>query len=155
LWNEADGFYYDLLHLPNGESKAMRLRSMVGLIPLFAVATLDASTLDRFPAFYKRARWFMENRPDYAQHLAVSIDDTGLAERSRLSLVDRSRLERILKRVLDPNEFLSPFGVRALSRVHEGEPYEVEIGGVRHRVAYEPAESSSGLFGGNSNWRGP
>jgi hypothetical protein len=155
LWDEEDGFYYDVLHLPNGSSTPLRVRSMVGIIPLFAVATLDDAILARFPAFEKRARWFIENRPDYAEHLASGLDQFGTARRRLLSLVDRERLERILKRLLDEKEFLSPYGIRALSAAHRDAPYAAEIGGVTHRVAYEPGESSSGLFGGNSNWRGP
>ena len=155
LWDETEGFYYDVLHLPGGASVPMKLRSMVGLIPLFAVQTLDPALIDRFPAFMKRARWFLDNRPEYAKHLAVSIDEKGQLQRRLLSLLDRNRLYRILTRLLDEREFLSPYGIRALSRVHEGQPYEVDIGGARHRVEYEPGASSSGIFGGNSNWRGP
>jgi hypothetical protein len=155
LWDEEDGFFYDLLHMPGGASMPMRLRSMVGIIPLFAVATLDDSLLAAFPAFEKRARWFMSNRPEFAEHLAVSLDERGTSQRRLLSLVDRERLERILKRLLDENEFLSPHGVRALSAAYREHPYEVDIGGTHHTVAYEPGESTSGLFGGNSNWRGP
>ncbi|HEY2512222.1 MAG TPA: glucosidase [Polyangiaceae bacterium] len=155
LWDDEDGFYYDVLHQTDGSSMPMRLRSMVGIIPLFAVATLDDTVLARFPAFEKRARWFIENRPDYAEHLAVGLDERGAAQRRLLSLVDRSRLERILARLLDEKEFLSPHGVRALSAAHRDEPFDAFLGGMRHRVAYEPGESSSGLFGGNSNWRGP
>jgi hypothetical protein len=155
LWDEVDGFYYDVLHLPGGRSTPMRVRSMVGIIPLFAVATLDDAVLARFPAFERRARWFIENRPDYAEHLATSLDERGQGERRLLSLVGRERLQRVLVRLLDEDEFLSPYGIRALSRAHASEPYDAEIEGARHRVAYEPGESSSGLFGGNSNWRGP
>jgi hypothetical protein len=155
LWDDTDGFYYDVLHLPNGQSAPMRVRSMVGIIPLFAVATLDSGDFARFPAFEKRARWFIENRPDYAEHLLISLDERGQHERRLLALVDRERLERVLRRLLDEDEFLSPYGVRSLSRAHAREPYSLVLDGVRHRVAYEPGESSSGLFGGNSNWRGP
>jgi hypothetical protein len=155
LWDEVDGFYYDVLHLPDGSSMPMRLRSMVGIIPLFAVATLDESVFKRFPAFERRLRWFVENRPDYAEHLAVGLDDRGTADRRMLALVDKDRLGRVLKRLLDEKEFLSPHGVRSLSAAHRDQPYDALIGGVRHRVSYEPGESTSGLFGGNSNWRGP
>ncbi len=155
LWDEVDGFYYDVLHLPDGSSMPMRLRSMVGIIPLFAVATIDESTLKRFPAFERRMRWFVNNRPDFAEHLAVSLDDRGTAERRLLSLLDKTRLRRVLKRLLDEKEFLSPHGVRSLSAAHRDQPYDALIGGVRHSVSYEPGESSSGIFGGNSNWRGP
>jgi hypothetical protein len=155
LWDEVDGFYYDVLHLPDGSSMPMRLRSMVGIIPLFAVATLDEATLARFPAFERRMRWFTENRPDFAEHLAVGLDERGIASRRLLSLVDKDRLIRILTRILDEKEFLSPYGIRALSAAHRDQPYDALIGGMRHRVSYEPGESTSGLFGGNSNWRGP
>jgi len=155
LWDEKDGFYYDVLHLPSGESMPMRLRSMVGIIPLFAVATLDDTLMARFPAFEKRARWFLANRPEYAEHLAVGLDERGTSQRRLLSLVGRDRLKRVLARLLDEKEFLSPYGVRSLSAKHREEPYEADIAGKRHRVEYDPGESSSGLFGGNSNWRGP
>ena len=155
LWDEKDGFYYDVLHLPDGTSTPMRLRSIVGIIPLFAVATLDESTFTRFPAFERRARWFIENRPEYAQHLAVGLDERGTKSRRLLALVDRPRLIRILKRLLDEREFLSPYGIRAMSAMHREHPFDAVIGGSHHRASYEPGESSSGLFGGNSNWRGP
>ena len=160
LWDEEDGFYYDVLHTRGrdgggGESVPMRLRSVVGLIPLFAVLVIDAGVMERFPTFVKRVRWFLDNRPELARHLAVSLDETGTNERRLLSLVDRCRLQRILARLLDEAEFLSPFGIRSMSRAHKDVPYEIDIGGERHRVEYEPAESRSGLKGGNSNWRGP
>jgi len=153
LWNEDDGFFYDVLHLPGRGQVPMRVRSMVGLIPLFAVETIEESALERFPAFVKRARWFMSNRPEFAGKMDTI--EMGTGERRLLSILDRDRMARVLARVLDENEFLSPHGVRALSRVHMHEPYELELDGVRHRVDYEPGESASGLFGGNSNWRGP
>jgi hypothetical protein len=153
MWNEEDGFFYDVLHLPGRGQVPMRVRSMVGLIPIFAVETIEEAALERFPAFVKRARWFMSNRPEFAGKM--SAIEVGTGERRLLSILDRDRLARVLARVLDETEFLSPYGVRALSRVHMDEPYEVEIDGVRHRVDYEPGESSTGLFGGNSNWRGP
>jgi hypothetical protein len=154
LWDEEDGFFYDVLHMPDGTSAPMKVRSMVGLIPLFAVDNLEPSVLERFPGFVKRMRWLLENRPEFAQHIA-SIDDKGVGERRLLSVVNREKLVRVLRRMLDEDEFLSPFGVRALSRVHKDHPYIATIGGVTHRVDYEPGDSSSGLFGGNSNWRGP
>ena len=153
MWNEEDGFFYDMLHLPGRGNVPMRVRSMVGLIPIFAVETIEESALERFPAFVKRARWFISNRPEFAGRMdAVEI---GTGKRRLLSILDRDRLARVLSRVLDETEFLSPHGIRALSRVHKDQPYEVELDGVRHRVDYEPGESSTGLFGGNSNWRGP
>jgi hypothetical protein len=154
LWDEEDGFFYDVLHMPDGSSAPMKVRSMVGLIPLFAVDNLEPSVMARFPGFVKRMRWLLENRPEYAQHIA-SIDETGVGERRLLSVVSREKLVRVLRRMLDEDEFLSPYGVRALSRVHKDHPYVATIGGVTHRVDYEPGDSSSGLFGGNSNWRGP
>jgi hypothetical protein len=155
LWDEEDGFYYDVLHLPNGARVPMRVRSMVGLIPLFAVQTVEATTLERFPAFVKRMNWFVENRPELGRYAQSLQESASHRERYILSLLSRERLVRILKRLLDENEFLSPFGVRALSRVHADQPYQIRLDGVVHRVSYEPGESSSGIFGGNSNWRGP
>ena len=154
LWDEADGFFYDVMHLPNGQSFPMKLRSMVGLIPLFAVETLSSTVGERFPSFEKRVDWFLTNRPELSEHIA-SIHDRGAGGRRLLAVMDRESLVRVLKRMLDENEFLSPHGIRALSRVHKDHPYVVNIDGVTRKVAYEPAESSSGLFGGNSNWRGP
>jgi hypothetical protein len=154
LWDETDGFYYDVLHLPNGTRVPMKVRSMVGLIPLFAVESIDAGVLERFPAFVKRMRWFVENRPELGRY-AETLQGTGHRDRYILSLLSRERLVRILARVLDENEFLGTHGIRALSRVHAKRPYELRIDGTVHRVSYEPGVSSSGIFGGNSNWRGP
>jgi hypothetical protein len=153
MWDEEDGFFYDVLHLPGKGFMPMRVRSMVGLIPIFAVATLEETILERFPAFVKRARWFMSNRPEFAGRMDTVERGTG--KRRLLSILDRDRLARVLARVLDENEFLAPNGIRALSKVHKDQPYEVELDGTKHCVGYEPGESSSGLFGGNSNWRGP
>ena len=155
LWDEEDGFFYDVLHLPGGASAPMKVRSMVGLIPLFAVETFEASVTERFPSFAKRVRWFVENRPELTERVVPIDQRLGIGGRRLLSILDRDRLARVLSRMLDEEEFLSPYGVRALSRVHKDHPYEIDLGGARHRVAYEPAESSSGIFGGNSNWRGP
>jgi hypothetical protein len=153
MWDEQDGFFYDVLHLSGRGHVPMRVRSMVGLIPIFAVETIEEAALERFPAFVKRARWFISNRPELAGRMdAIEV---GTGERRLLSILDRDRLARVLSRVLDETEFLSPHGVRALSRVHMQEPYEIELDGQRNRVDYEPGESSTGLFGGNSNWRGP
>jgi hypothetical protein len=153
LWDREDGFFYDVLHLPNGETTHMKVRSMVGLIPLFAVETLDSELIDSLPRFKHRMQWFIENRPDFAQHLETQSHDGGV--RRFLSLVNRDRLKSVLKYMLDEEEFLSPYGIRALSRYHKDHPYVVSVMGREHRVDYEPAESSTGLFGGNSNWRGP
>jgi hypothetical protein len=154
LWDEEDGFFYDVMRLPSGESLRMKVRSMVGLIPLFAVATLPAGLEERFPAFSKRMRWFIANRPELANHVA-SFDLPGAGERRLLAILEKERLVRVLARVLDEDEFLSPYGVRALSRAHKEHPFVLHIDGQEYRVDYEPAESTSGMFGGNSNWRGP
>ncbi|MGH9900403.1 MAG: MGH1-like glycoside hydrolase domain-containing protein [Pyrinomonadaceae bacterium] len=154
LWNEEDGFYYDVLHLPGQSSFPLKVRSMVGLIPLFAVETLEPEILDRLPGFRKRLEWFIDNRPDLTKNVAC-MRTPGDGARRLLSVVYQDRLRRVLRPVLDEREFLSPHGVRALSRFHRENPYELGVNGTRHRVDYEPAESSNGLFGGNSNWRGP
>jgi len=154
LWNEEDGFFYDVLHTSNGDRFPIKVRSMVGLIPLFAVETLDSELLDRMPSFKRRMDWFIENRPDLTANLAC-MHTTGQAERRLLSVVDAQKLRSILKYMLDENGFLSPFGIRALSKHHERNPYVVHVGGAEHRVDYEPGESRTGMFGGNSNWRGP
>ncbi len=153
LWDREDGFFYDVLHLPNGETKHLKIRSMVGLIPLFAVETLDSELIDSLPRFKHRMQWFIENRPDFAQHLETQSYDGGV--RRFLSLVNRDRLRSVLGYMLDEEEFLSPYGIRALSRCHKDHPYVLTVMGHEHRVDYEPAESGTGLFGGNSNWRGP
>ncbi|HYY56661.1 MAG TPA: hypothetical protein VE842_04970 [Pyrinomonadaceae bacterium] len=154
LWNEEDGFYYDVLHLPNQSSFPMKVRSMVGLIPLFAVETLEPEMMKRLPGFKKRLEWFIDNRPDLIGNVAC-MRTPGMEERRLLSVVTEDRLRRVLKVMLDENEFLSPYGIRALSRFHRDNPYRLGVNGTEHRVDYEPAESSTGLFGGNSNWRGP
>jgi hypothetical protein len=154
LWNERDGFYYDVLRTPDGGARPMRLRSLVGLIPLFAVETLEPDVVDALPGFKRRMQWFLENRPDLAHHVeTISTEEVGT--RRLLTLANRTRLRRILRYMLDENEFLSPFGIRALSRYHHEHPYVLRVDGAEYRVAYEPAESSTALFGGNSNWRGP
>ncbi len=155
LWNEEDGFYYDVLHLPDGSTFPLKVRSMVGLIPLFAVETLEPDLLDRLPGFKRRLEWFVNNRPDLTPNVAC-MRTRGSGERRLLSIcVDQERLRRVLRVMLDEREFLSPYGIRALSRFHQEHPYMLSVNGMEHRVDYEPAESSSGLFGGNSNWRGP
>ena len=154
LWDEADGFFYDVLRLPGQGAVPMKVRSMVGLIPLFAVECVESTVMDNFPAFMKRAMWFIGNRPELST-AAAAIERRGRAERRLMAILDRDKLARLLSKLLDESEFLSPYGVRALSRVHREQPYELDLGGTRHRVAYEPGESSTGLFGGNSNWRGP
>ncbi|MDP9115517.1 MAG: glucosidase, partial [Acidobacteriota bacterium] len=154
LWQEEDGFFYDRLSLPDGPSIPMRVRSMVGVIPLFAVDTMESALLESLPGFEKRMNWFIANRPDLCQNLAPLMRH-GVEQRHLLSLVSRGRLVRVLEKLLDENEFLSPHGIRSVSKYHEAHPYELQVDGNRYRVGYEPAESSTGLFGGNSNWRGP
>jgi hypothetical protein len=153
LWDRTDGFFYDVLHLPNGEKHPLKIRSMVGLIPLFAVETLESELVDNLPRFKHRMQWFIENRADFSQHLETQSYDGGV--RRFLSLVNRDRLRSVLRYMLDEREFLSPYGIRALSRYHEEHPYVLNVMGHEHRVDYQPAESCTGLFGGNSNWRGP
>ena len=154
LWNEEDGFYYDVLSLPDGTAFPMKVRSMVGLIPLFAVETLEPETLSQMSGFKRRLDWFIDNRKDLIGNVAC-MRTRGKGERRMLSILDRDQLRRVLKVMLAENEFLSPYGIRALSKVHEDHPYTLQVDGKEHRVSYEPAESSTGLFGGNSNWRGP
>ena len=132
----------------------MRVRSMVGLIPLFAVTTIEPGLLERLPAFRSHLEWFLEHRSDLAS-LVSRWQEPGMGARRLLAILRGHRMKRVLKRMLDESEFLSPYGVRALSQHHEDQPYALEIGGRRYAVEYQPAESHSGLFGGNSNWRGP
>ncbi|MCC2639681.1 MAG: uncharacterized protein K0S45_94 [Nitrospira sp.] len=153
LWNRDDGFFYDVLHLPDGETFPMKVRSMVGLIPLFAVETLNSEVIDQLPRFKHRMQWFIEHRPDFSFHIETRSQDGEV--RRFLSLVSRRRLAKVLRYMLDENEFLSPYGVRALSRYHKDHPYVFSTVGMDYRVEYQPAESMTGLFGGNSNWRGP
>ncbi|MGI8744370.1 MAG: MGH1-like glycoside hydrolase domain-containing protein [Bryobacteraceae bacterium] len=154
LWDETDGFYYDWLKLPGGNEMPLRVRSLVGLIPLFAVATIEQEEIDRMPGFKRRMRWFIENRQDLCGNIA-SITRQGKGERRLLSVVQRPKLIRLLARMLDETEFLSPHGIRSVSRFHHEHPFVLNVDGQDYGVAYEPAESTSGLFGGNSNWRGP
>ena len=150
LWDEQDGFYYDVLDLPDGRRQRMRVRSMVGLIPLFAVETLEAEIVDRLPGFKRRMQWFIDNRPQFREHVEMPTTDRRL-----LSIVSRDQLPRVLRYMLDEAEFLSPYGIRALSKHHQTHPYVLSVDGTASRVDYEPAESTQSLFGGNSNWRGP
>jgi hypothetical protein len=154
LWNDEDGFFYDLLHLPDGQTVPLKVRSMVGLIPLFAVETLEPELCARLPAFAGRLDWFLNYRPDLAG-LVSRWTEPGKGERRLLSLLRGSRMKKLLRRMLDEREFLSDYGVRALSRYHHERPYTLEWNGQRFTVEYQPGESRSALFGGNSNWRGP
>jgi hypothetical protein len=154
LWDDEDGFFYDRLKLPSGDSMLMRIRSMVGLIPLFAVDTLEPEVIDQLPGFRRRMEWFVQHRPSLCANIA-SMTRGGVEQRRLLSIVNRPRLVRILARMLDEAEFLSGHGIRSVSKFHESHPYSLNVDGREHRVGYEPAESRTGLFGGNSNWRGP
>ena len=155
LWDDADGFYYDVLHMHEKHyNMPLKVRSMVGLIPLFAVATIEPDILEALPNFKRRLQWFIDNRPDLTGNINCARTP-GQGERRLLAVAYRDRLESVLKFMLDENEFLSPHGIRAVSRYHAFAPYVLHVNGNEHRVDYEPAESSSGLFGGNSNWRGP
>ena len=153
LWDEEDGFYYDILHT-NGAARSLRVRSMVGLIPLFAVETLEPEVVEKLHGFKRRMQWFIDNHPEFREHVQM-VAKPGVGSRRLLSIVSREQLPRVLGYMLDEAEFLSPHGIRAVSRYHQEHPYVLRLGGMEHRVDYEPAESSSGLFGGNSNWRGP
>ncbi|PIG93661.1 glucosidase [Gloeocapsopsis sp. IPPAS B-1203] len=154
LWDEADGFYYDVLHLPNGQQIALKVRSLVGLIPLFAVETIEPETLEKLPGFKKRVEWFIQNRPDLTQNIAC-MKSEGVGDRRLLAIVYHDKLRLILQKMLDQTEFFGDYGIRAISRYHAEHPYIFNVNDTQFRVDYEPAESSSGLFGGNSNWRGP
>ncbi len=154
LWDERDGFYYDVLRVPHGDHLPIKIRSMVGLIPLFAVETLDPVLVERLPGFRRRMEWFLNNYEDIESHIDEQKLPNGKVRRL-LSVVSLSRLKPVLRYLLDESEFLSPHGIRALSRHHKESPYLLHVDGVEYRVDYEPAESSTALFGGNSNWRGP
>jgi hypothetical protein len=153
LWDEDDGFYYDVLSLPDGGYDKMRVRSMVGLIPLFAVETLEPDIVDRLPGFKRRMQWFIDNRPDFREHVDMAETPNGV--RRLLSIVTREQIPRVLRLMLDAGEFLSPYGIRSVSQVHRDRPYMLNCNGMAYQVRYDPAESSIDLFGGNSNWRGP
>ncbi|MGI8467849.1 MAG: MGH1-like glycoside hydrolase domain-containing protein [Pyrinomonadaceae bacterium] len=154
LWSERDGFYYDVLHMPDQRNIPLKVRSMVGLIPLFAVETVEHEWLKNLPEFRQRMEWFLTNRPDLTDEIEC-VQEAGRENRRLLALVRRDRLRRILQYMLSEAEFLSDYGIRALSRYHKDHPFSIDLGGKTYTVNYEPAESRSGLFGGNSNWRGP
>ncbi len=154
LWDDEDGFFYDVLNVPDGSRCPMKVRSLVGLIPLFAVETFDTEHADRLPGFRRRAQWFIDNNPELREHIAFK-DKPGGGRRVMLSIVTTEQLPKVLRLMLDEEEFLSPHGVRSLSRYHKDHPYVIPVGGQEYRVGYEPAESTTGVFGGNSNWRGP
>jgi Glycosyl hydrolase family 63 C-terminal domain len=154
LWDEEDGFFYDAIRKPDGTHEPIRVRSLVGLIPLSAVVTGDMKLLDRFPGFGRRMQWFAKNRPDLIGSCA-SMTQRPDGTRILFSLATPDQLRRVLRFMLDENEFLSPHGIRSVSQYHRDHPYVMQTGGVEHRMSYEPGESTTGIFGGNSNWRGP
>ena len=154
LYDDDDGFYYDVLRRPDGSSEFLRVRSLVGLIPLLAVDTIDNDQMAAMDDFRQRIDWFITNRPNLCKSVA-DLCETGHHNRRLLSIVDPERLRTILTKMLDETEFLSPHGLRAVSRFHKDHPVVMDVNGVEYRLDYEPAESTTGLFGGNSNWRGP
>ncbi len=154
LWDEGDGFFYDVLHAPDGAFVPLRVRSFVGLIPLLAAQALEPQQLENLPRFRRRMEWLLKYRPHLAAHVAP-FNEQGAHGHYQLAIVGRDRLARVLSRLFDADEFLSDYGLRALSRAHAASPFTCRVGDQTYTVGYEPAESSSGLFGGNSNWRGP
>lgn len=154
LWNEEDGFYYDVLHLPNGENLDLKVRSLVGLIPLLAVTTIEQKTLDKLPGFNGRIKWFMNERPQLSRNLAC-MEGCDHTSRRLLAVVNQDRLRLLLAKMLDETEFLSDYGIRSVSKYHQEHPYTFATDEQTYEVAYEPAESQTAMFGGNSNWRGP
>ena len=155
LWDDEDAFFYDVLRLADGTKVPLKVRSVVGLLPLAATTRLTAKTLHRLPELGARLRWFLTNRPEYAQVIGTRRLGPDGRQQRLLSMVGPEQVVRLLARMLDPDEFLSDFGLRTLSRAHLDKPFSVNLGGQEFSVGYEPAESTSGLFGGNSNWRGP
>ena len=155
LWDEQDGFYYDVLNA-NGTTMPLRIRSMVGIIPLFAVEVLEQDVIDRLPDFKKRLKWFIKHRSDLARHIAYCESDSTPRPKQRrlLAIPSRERLTSVLRYVLDESEFLAPYGVRRSLALSPRPSVHLHVGGTEHRVDYVPGESNTGLFGGNSNWRG-
>ena len=154
LWNEEDGFFYDVLQLSNGNSKSLKLRSIVGLIPMFAVEIVEHRMLERLPNFQRRMEWVLKNKPRLAE-LVSHWEVEGQSGKHLMSILRKTRLTRVLNRMVDENEFLSEYGIRSMSKVYENAPYEFNVDGKHFKVKYTPAESDSSMFGGNSNWRGP
>jgi hypothetical protein len=154
LWDEADEFYYDVLHMPGGRCQPLRVRSLVGLMPLLAVETIEPELLDAMPGFKERLEWYLENRPDLAS-LISRWHEPGAGDRRLISLTRGHRMKCLLRRMLDPEEFLSDYGVRSLSKFHAANPYILQWEDGQRTVRYDPGESQSNMFGGNSNWRGP
>ncbi len=154
LWDDVDGFYYDKLRFENSDDAlTLRVRSAVGIIPLFAVEILQDSVIDKLPGFRKRMDWFLNHERELAQH--VTVQKNGDVTLRLLAIPSKDQLRRVLRYIVDEEEFFSPYGVRSLSRFHSKNPYHLNIGDISYSVGYDPGESTSGLFGGNSNWRGP
>jgi hypothetical protein len=154
IWDDEDEFFYDVLRYPDGGIERIRVHSLVGLIPLLAVETIDEEIFQMLPDFRTRTDWFIEHRPDLAS-LISRWEVPGMRSRHLLALVRGHRMKRLFKRMLDPEEFLSDYGIRSVSRYHRDTPYRIDVGGMEYTVRYDPGDSTSGLFGGNSNWRGP
>jgi hypothetical protein len=154
MWDEADGFFYDVLRLPDGQSMRLKVRSMVGLLPLAAVAIFEDDILEKLPKFREFARELLARHPDLATNIHMPAEQ-GASGRRMLSIVNEDKLRRILARMLDEQEFFSPHGIRSLSRHHREQPFVFQHGGQESRVDYIPGDSNSAMFGGNSNWRGP
>jgi hypothetical protein len=154
MWDEEDGFFYDVLRLPDGQARRLKVRSMVGLLPLCAATVFDGELLAKYPELVERFQWFIESRPELLSHIH-DPRKVGVAGRLLASILDETKLRRVLAKMLDENEFLSPYGLRSLSRFHADYPYVMHVGDQEYRVSYLPAESDTGMFGGNSNWRGP
>ena len=154
LWNEEDGFYYDVLQLPNGENMDLKVRSLVGLIPLLAVTTIHEETLNKLEGFNSRIKWFVNERPQLSRNLAC-MEGCDNDSRRLLAVVNEDRLRLLLEKMLDETEFLSDYGIRSVSKYHQEHPYTFETNDETYDVTYEPAESPTKMFGGNSNWRGP
>ena len=155
LWNEEDGFYYDQIRT-QGKNIPLKIRSLVGIMPLIAVEVMETDLIDKLPGFKKRMNWFFKNRKDLAQHITFSEDpENPQNSRSLLAIVSKERMVRIMQRLLDESEFLSPYGIRSVSKFHEAHPFKLKIAGQDFSVSYVPGESNTFMFGGNSNWRGP
>jgi hypothetical protein len=154
LWDETDGFFYDVISLPDGRATRLKVRSLVGLLPIAACAIVSPEMVQKLPVFMERVRWLEQNRPELTQRIP-SIEEPGVNNRRLLAVLDEGKLRRVLSRMLDESEFFGSYGIRSISRVHRDHPYVLNIGGTEYRVDYLPAESNTGMFGGNSNWRGP